>query len=195
MNGLRERVASERSRAGFTLTETLAALAIMLLASTIVAAGVPAATKAYVAAVDNSNAQVLLSTTTTRLRDELSVADPNASALVQANAVTDESTGEMLYVTFDSAETGYATSVKYNDALGLFLEQTDAAGQVVQTPLVPVSAAAGANASLRAKADSIEWNADAGVFTVRGLKVVRGDDVLEHAGIDEFDVRVLALAS
>lgn len=194
MRVLRERGASKRSRAGFTLTETLAAVAILLLASSIVAAGVPAATQAYVAAVDNSNAQVLLSTTTTRLRDELSVADPNT--VVVKNETTGGTAGELLYVTFDSSETGFETSIKYNDDMGMFLEQVSADGRFAQTPLVPASAAAGANDNLRAKAAEIEWDPNANTFSVRDLKVLRTDNSeMQYAEIDEFDVRALAPAS
>lgn len=198
----RERRASQRAnapkrvQAGFTLVEMLAAMAVLLLASAIVAAGVPAATQAYIAAVDNANAQVLLSTTTTRLRDELSVADTSPASLVEKNEVVDSSAGEKLFVTFNSVETGYVTSVKYSDDMGLYLEQTNATGVTTQTPLVPVSAAAGANASLHTSAEEITWNKDEGVFTVRGLKVLRADGTeLKRAGVDEFDVRVLAPAS
>ena len=47
---------------GFTLAETLMTVLIMLLVSSVIAAGIPAAAKAYRKAVDAANAQVLLST-------------------------------------------------------------------------------------------------------------------------------------
>lgn len=59
---------------GFTLAETLLAVLILLLVSGIVAAGVPAAKNAYEKVVLGANAQVLLSTTLTALRDELGTA-------------------------------------------------------------------------------------------------------------------------
>ena len=61
-------------KAGFTLAETLVTILILLMVSSIVAGGIPAATNAYYKAVDGANAQVLLSTAATALRDELGTA-------------------------------------------------------------------------------------------------------------------------
>ena len=63
-----------KSAAGFTLAETLLAVVILLLASSIVGAGMPAAVKAYRNAIDAANAQVLLSATVNALRSELTTA-------------------------------------------------------------------------------------------------------------------------
>lgn len=62
------------SRSGFTLAETLLAVAILLLVSVIVATGMPAARQAYEKVVLASNAEVLLSTAASTLRDELGTA-------------------------------------------------------------------------------------------------------------------------
>jgi len=59
---------------GFSLAELLLAIAIMLLATSIVVAGIPAAVSAYRKVVDVANANVLLTTTATCLRDELDMA-------------------------------------------------------------------------------------------------------------------------
>lgn len=59
---------------GFTLAETLIAILILLMVSSVVAAGIPAASNAYYKVVDGANAQVLLSTAATALRDELATA-------------------------------------------------------------------------------------------------------------------------
>ena len=63
-----------KSTAGFTLAETLLAVVILLLASSVVAAGMPAALNAYKNAIDAANAQVLLSSTVAALRSELTYA-------------------------------------------------------------------------------------------------------------------------
>ena len=63
-----------KSRAGFTLAETLLAVLILLLVSVIVATGMPAAKNAYEKVVVAANAQVLLSTTVNALQDELATA-------------------------------------------------------------------------------------------------------------------------
>ena len=59
-------------RKGFSLAETLIAILILLMVSSIVAAAVPTASKVYMKTVDAANAQVLLSTVMTELRNELS---------------------------------------------------------------------------------------------------------------------------
>lgn len=63
-----------RSTAAFTLAEALIAVIILLLVTSIVAAGVPAAIRAYDNVVTASNAEVLLSTTMSALRNELCTA-------------------------------------------------------------------------------------------------------------------------
>ena len=63
-----------RRRTGFTLVEMLVVLCIVLLVTAVCATGITAARDAYVNVVDASNAQLLLSTSLTRLRDELSTA-------------------------------------------------------------------------------------------------------------------------
>ena len=63
------------NRSGFTLAEVLMAVLILAMVAGIVAAGVPAAVRAYRSVKDAGNADVLLSTTMTRLRDELGTAD------------------------------------------------------------------------------------------------------------------------
>ena len=80
---------SERARSGFTLVETLMALMIMVILTGLVAMGIPVAFDTYTKSVNASNAKVLLSTTTTVLRDEFSMA--------QKQALVTESGKEKLY--------------------------------------------------------------------------------------------------
>lgn len=63
-----------RNRSGFTLAETLIAVLILLMASSIITAGIPVARNAYEKIVLTSNAQALLSTTVSALRNELGTA-------------------------------------------------------------------------------------------------------------------------
>lgn len=62
------------NRRGFTITEMLIVLLILMMVTMLLAAGIPLASRAYKKVVDASNAQLLLSTTMTELRDELSFA-------------------------------------------------------------------------------------------------------------------------
>ncbi len=64
----------KKGKSGFTLAETLIAILILLMVSAIVAGALPAAANVYKKTVDAANAQVLLSTTMTLLRDELGTA-------------------------------------------------------------------------------------------------------------------------
>lgn len=69
----REKIRNHNRR-GFTLAETLLALLILMMVSTIVATGIPVAKNAYEKVVLASNAEVLLSTTLSALRNELGTA-------------------------------------------------------------------------------------------------------------------------
>lgn len=59
---------------GFTLAESLVAILIMLMVSSIMVAGIPAAKNAYDKVILRSNAEMTLSTAIHALRNELSVA-------------------------------------------------------------------------------------------------------------------------
>ncbi len=72
MRLIRKKLLSGES--GFSLAETLIAILILLMVSAIVAGALPAAANAYQKTVDAANAQLLLSTTMTVLRDELGTA-------------------------------------------------------------------------------------------------------------------------
>lgn len=63
-----------KSKSGFTLAETLLAVLILLLVSTIVANGIPVVRNVYNNVIVGANAQVLLSTAVTALRNELGTA-------------------------------------------------------------------------------------------------------------------------
>lgn len=88
-----------KSRAGFTLAETLLAVTILLLVSVIVATGMPAAKEAYYNVVLASNAEVLLSTAASTLRDEL------------GTAWKVEKLANNSGVSYFSADTGYRTKL------------------------------------------------------------------------------------
>ena len=62
------------NKSGASLAEMLITVLILLMVSSVVAGGVPAAARAYQNAVDAANAYTLLSTTVNALRSELSTA-------------------------------------------------------------------------------------------------------------------------
>lgn len=96
-----------KSYTGFTLGETLIAVAILVI---ITATSLPAAVNVYRNAVDAANAQVLLSTTVNALRDELSTAwDVKA-----------DSTG----ITYRSSDTGSQSKITVDeDSSTIMLEE------------------------------------------------------------------------
>ena len=63
-----------KNGSGMSLAETLMAMLILLLVSSVIAVGIPAAANVYRNAVDAANAQALLSTTVNALRSEFSAA-------------------------------------------------------------------------------------------------------------------------
>ena len=90
-----------KSRAGFTLAEVLMAVLILLMVSAVVAAGIPSAISAYRKVTDAANAELLLSTTMTCLRDELGTAsdiDVSGTTITYTN-----SAGERTVLSLDTA--------------------------------------------------------------------------------------------
>ena len=70
----REIEQTNNSSGGFTLAETLLAVLILLMVSTIVANGIPAAKSAYENVVLAANAEVFMSTSISTLRNEIATA-------------------------------------------------------------------------------------------------------------------------
>jgi len=64
----------KKNSRGFSLAETLICILILLMVSAIVGAAIPTASNVFAKTVDAANAQVVLSTAMTALRDELGTA-------------------------------------------------------------------------------------------------------------------------
>ena len=104
-----------KSMAGMTLAETLLAVLILLLASSIVATGMPAAVSAYRNAIDAANAQVLLSAAVNALRGELSTARD-----VKASGGT---------ITYTSARTGSRATISVANDVIVVQDYSDLTGE------------------------------------------------------------------
>lgn len=177
-----------RGKAGFTLTELLVTLAILAMVGSVVVAGIPAAHRAYIAAVDTSNAQLLLSTTTTRLRDVLATANPQTIKTGdEADAVVPNAKA-----VFTSYETGYTTAIVDSSSVEgkevICLVETNSKGETVTTPLIPEKTSAGKGSQLGTTIGSISYAN--GVFSVRDLYVTKDGERLETEQPTQFDVRV-----
>lgn len=92
---------------GFTLAETLIAVLILLMVTGIVGGAIPAASNAFIKVVDAANAQVLLSTAKTVLRDELSTA-------AEVSKIDDEEDDSRIVIQYRSSNNGWSRIVYTN---------------------------------------------------------------------------------
>ncbi len=150
---------------GMTLAEVLIAVLILLMVTAVVAAGMPVAANAYTKVVDAANAQVLLSTTMTALRDQLETAEKEIE-----RGGTGE--GESPFVQYYSSETLRTTLVSTDEGIMLYPYENETytvdSNNEYKRPLVSTAAA---TKNLYARFESIEFKD--GVFTVTGLQVCR----------------------
>lgn len=174
MNRIREKL--NKNYSGFSLAETLVALLIVLMVSSILVAGLPAAFQAYSKVVDAANAQVLLSTGATRIRDELGFATdvylPSGSTTVQGysqNGFYKQMTNE--------ADSGIIINMK----------PSPDSSATTEVYLIPPKASTD---SLVLSFGTITYNKDKSIFTVAGLEVKKGGNIL--ADLNELKIRAVA---
>ncbi len=165
-----------RSSGGFTLAEILIVILILLLVTAVVVAGIPAAQRAYTKITDSANAQVLLSTTMTRLRDELGTAT-DVKVDVSANTVTylcaDGSRSE---ISFDGSA----------DPKGIYVSRASG-GEAFEYLLV--SELTGGK-GLYMTYELAAPDAGAGLVTFKNLKVLNSSGTL--AELPQLEIRVLS---
>lgn len=164
-----KRMRKLKGRAGFSLAETLLAVLILLLVTTIVASGVPVARNAFEKVVRASNAQALLSTTVSALRDELGTAwdvqlDPTDTNKLTLKFISAD-TGARSRLTFDAAKKQIVLN-EYIDVADLGIDVKT--GEANDRPLVSEATATG---GFYVKYDEAVPNADSGTVTFTNLKV------------------------
>ena len=170
-----------KDRRGFTIGEMMMAVMILVIITGLVAGGLPLAGRVYKQVVDSANAQLLLGSTMTLLRDELETAKS-----FPATSGTNE-------IQYTSTSTGYTTiSWKADD--GIYIapyQQADNTGTVYTGSAYnrPLVSRAGANLNLHTEFTS--WSYADGVFTITGLVVKRGDTVLAGKTGDTLNIRSL----
>lgn len=171
-----------RSSRGFTLAETLICVLILLMVCGIVGAAIPAASAAYTKAVDAANAQVLLSTAVTALRDEFGSATDIAYSEAEGTVT----------ITYRSGKTGGWSKIVASDSEIRIFEfgKIDANGSITSyqpaTGRLLVSSEA-ATANLRLGFTSFS-NVN-GLITIGDLKVMK--DATELAGKESLLIRVI----
>ena len=174
-----------RLTSGFTLTEMLVTLLIMVLASTLLATGVPVAIDTYQKTVNSANAQVAMSTTITVLRSEYGLSPKVMSRGVGADTEVYYMTEEGLWAIIrnpkgDETYKGLVKEYVKTDSYG----NPDPSNSLGTYPLVPDAAFKGANRPLELRVASI---AEAvGKVSVTNLSVTDGTN--ELAKVDSYDV-------
>ncbi len=165
-----------KDQRGFTLSETMIALLIMVLVFGVVTAGIPPAINALSKIVDSSNAQLLMSTTMTRMRDELGKAD---DVSFSGNSISYTGSDGLKRV-IESVDTG--------NAPGIYLNQYAGSATTPQlTTLLVSNEASNKNLYTTYQIDQVYAN---GVITISDLSVKKGSDTL--LSIDTFKIRVLS---
>lgn len=167
-----------KHNSGFTLAETLMAVLILSMVTGIAAVGVPAATSAYKNAVDASHAQVLLSTTMTALRDELST----------AKKVTPASGSTTISYTDENGLESVIT-VKGD---GIYLKKTRQAVSSDDTTEIERLLVSKEAATSNMYATFTSSSSSDSIVTISGLSVKRGTSTIADLGLD-YKIRVLGI--
>ena len=164
---------------GFTLAETLLAILILLMVSTIVATGIPAAKNAYEKVVLASNAEVLLSTTMSELRNELGTArdvDVTNNVITYRNSYT-------------SSESKLFKSSGGDDPAGtIMLQRYAGEGGSKALRLVSEKASDG----LYVLYGTVVYNSLTGIVTFQNLRVMRESSANPLAEMGNFSIRVFS---
>ena len=190
LNKIRKRVFG---RSGFMLSETLVAILIMLIVTSIVVTGIPVAANVYRKVVDASNAELLLSTTMARLRSELATAsgvgckttdkvgDETPTIITYTNARgsksmillgdTDNEPGIYIQEYADRENTGNPENVSENFSPKRLLVSKEASNKNLY-------------------ATYSEANYENGVITISDLTVKKENDTL--TSIEKFEIRVMS---
>ncbi len=177
------------SNKGFTLAETLLAMLILLMVSTIVASGIPVVQNAYVKVVLASNADVVLSTTISTLRNELGTAQEVDVPETEGNTI----------ITYYNGTRG-ATSQIYVDSLnpeqGIMFQRyykqkyNNEAGQNVAYPVAPLVSEKTATSQLYVTYDSVTMNE--GIVTFSNLQVKRVSEEAPLTAVESLSIRVIS---
>lgn len=176
--------AGKNNRGGFTLAETVIALLVVVMVTAVVAAGIPVAAKALRDVVDASHAQVLMSTTMTSMRDELSMAT-NIQCDEGGRIVYTDSSGVLSELV---VKTGGIYLTKFASPDGSF------EGAVTeQRRLVSDQAA---TEGLHESFSEAVFDADKGIVYIKNLRVCRGtgseEKELAQLGDVAYEIKVIA---
>ena len=179
------------STAAFTLAETLLAVLILLLVSGIVAGGVPAARNAYEKVVLESNAEVLLSTTVTALRNELGT----ARDITKQEAVPGEPMAANTIITYYNTDRGAYSRIYVASGekpVIMFQRYYSKDGLGKSSDPVPLISEKTATGDLYVTYTSVTPDKNLGLVTFDGLAVNRTSGTLNLASRDYLRIRVIS---
>ncbi len=180
------------TRKGFSLAETLIVVLILLMVSGIVAAALPTAANVFTKTVDSANAQVLLSTTVTVLRDELSTIKKiypgnSGSEIEYENA---KGSRKLAVITKVSEGGTYPSGI---DGPGIWVYPTsNVTGQKYGNPVLLVSPQA-ATSGMYVNF-TLGTDVSKGVVNISGIKVIKDDPEKPLATQNDFSIRIVGKA-
>lgn len=176
------------SKSGFSLAEMLMVVMVVLLSTAVIAAGIPAALRAYRNVSDSANAQVLLSTTLTKLKDELgSATDININNSTHKITYTNCFGSQSEIFPSTDAEGNLTVFIKeYAYGEGNLFEVTEDVQK--EGYIHPLASSEAANGNFSTTYGLIDY--EDGIITVQDIKVVMKDKELATA--ESFTIHVVA---
>jgi len=178
-----------RSQKGFSLTELLVTLVLVGLITTAVASGIAMVALSYTRVVDRADAEQLLSTTVSRITDELSFAE-QYDAANPVKRSTDNKT-----VDFVSGLTGMKVRIAANGSAGdasadnslhmyyYYVKET-AEADLTDIPLYDKKL----KDRMTITYDTITYDKDNGLFTIKDLGVTLKGEMDPFVKIDSYTV-------
>ncbi|MDD3218403.1 MAG: prepilin-type N-terminal cleavage/methylation domain-containing protein [Lachnospiraceae bacterium] len=157
---MRQKINSQK---GFTLSEMLMSVLVMLLATLIIAGGVTAVRSAYINITLKADAQTLLSTTISAMEDDLRYAQNINISNIEDGTTT---------VAFDSPSRGYNMYFLNDDSEGILIANTQSTATV---PLVTDKAMANNLFSKFESEGAAIYNPEDNIFTLT-IKVCNKKD-------------------
>ena len=159
-----------RSNLGFTLAELMIAMLILSMVTAVAAGGIPVAINAYTRVVETANAQVLLSTTMTKLREELGTASEIKSVNDHEIVYESENGSESRIYCVTAAEAAADEDKKPGINIREYADiVSDEDNDTYDHLLVSKSAA---NKNLYVTFGSIVWTESTGIIEIRNVKVL-----------------------
>ena len=187
-NRIRRKLHSIRA---FTLAEMLLAILILLMVSAIVASGIPVARNAYERVVLASNADVLLSTTISTLRNELGT----ATDIKKQEAVPGEPEAANTIITYYNTARGAYSRIYVASGekpVIMFQRYYNLDGLGKSLDAVPLISEKTATGDLYVTYTSVTYDKDLGFITFNGLSVNRTSGTLNLASRDYLRIRVIS---